>query len=80
MVNLMLKTSLFPLRSANRRVRIVCSNYNFYLFSSMNGILVLLTGKLVEYDEPMNLMKKEGSLFKQLVKEYWSHFHSAESY
>jgi len=46
----------------------------------MNGILVLLTGKLVEYDEPMNLMKKEGSLFKQLVKEYWSHFHSAESY
>jgi len=33
----------------------------------------------VEYDEPAKLMKKEGSLFGQLVKEYWSHIHSAES-
>ncbi|RDX68225.1 ABC transporter C family member 10, partial [Mucuna pruriens] len=32
------------------------------------------------YDEPMSLMKKEGLLFKQLVKEYWSHFQSAESH
>ena len=31
------------------------------------------TGELVEYDEPMKLMSKEGSLFGQLVKEYWSH-------
>ena len=30
-------------------------------------------GKLVEYDEPMKLIKEEGSLFGQLVKEYWSH-------
>lgn len=31
------------------------------------------TGKLVEYDEPMKLLNREGSLFGQLVKEYWSH-------
>lgn len=37
-----------------------------------------LSGKLVEYDEPMKLMKEENSLFGQLVKEYWSHSHSAE--
>ncbi|KAG0492112.1 hypothetical protein HPP92_005510 [Vanilla planifolia] len=30
-------------------------------------------GKLVEYDSPMKLMKTEGSLFRELVKEYWSH-------
>ncbi|KAG5152717.1 hypothetical protein JHK84_029189 [Glycine max] len=36
--------------------------------------------KLVEYDEPMNLIKREGSLFGKLVKEYWSHFQSAESH
>ncbi|CAI0416996.1 unnamed protein product [Linum tenue] len=30
------------------------------------------TGKVVEYDEPMELMKRESSLFTQLVKEYWS--------
>jgi hypothetical protein len=35
-------------------------------------ILVPLTGKLAEYDVPLNLMNKEGSLFGQLVKEYWS--------
>ncbi|RDX62968.1 ABC transporter C family member 10, partial [Mucuna pruriens] len=43
-------------------------------------VLSISDGKLVEYDEPMSLMKKEGSLFKQLVKEYWSHFQSAESH
>ncbi|RVW43239.1 ABC transporter C family member 10 [Vitis vinifera] len=32
----------------------------------------LHNGKLVEYDEPMKLIKEEGSLFGQLVKEYWS--------
>ncbi|GAY45593.1 hypothetical protein CUMW_090520 [Citrus unshiu] len=37
-------------------------------------------GKLAECDEPMELMKREGSLFGQLVKEYWSHLHSAESH
>ena len=37
-------------------------------------------GKIVEYDEPMKLMKKESSLFGQLVKEYWSHLQSAESH
>ncbi|KAM7463735.1 hypothetical protein LguiA_031856 [Lonicera macranthoides] len=43
-------------------------------------VLSISDGKLVEYDEPMNLMKREGSLFGQLVKEYWSHYHSAESH
>ncbi|CAO2838694.1 unnamed protein product [Amaranthus hypochondriacus] len=41
-------------------------------------VLAISDGKLVEYDDPMQLMKKEGSLFGQLVKEYWSHFHSAD--
>ena len=34
----------------------------------------------MEYDEPMKLMKKEGSLFKQLVMEYWSHSHINKSH
>ncbi|CAJ1953016.1 unnamed protein product [Sphenostylis stenocarpa] len=42
-------------------------------------VLSISDGRLVEYDEPTSLMTKEGSLFKQLVKEYWSHFQSAES-
>ncbi|CAK8573420.1 unnamed protein product [Lathyrus sativus] len=41
-------------------------------------VLSISDGKLVEYDEPMKLMKREGSLFGKLVKEYWSHFQSAE--
>ncbi|XP_057735804.1 ABC transporter C family member 10-like isoform X1 [Arachis stenosperma] len=43
-------------------------------------VAAISDGELVEYDEPMNLMKQEGSLFGQLVKEYWSHFQSAESH
>ncbi|XP_027358527.1 ABC transporter C family member 10-like [Abrus precatorius] len=43
-------------------------------------VLAISDGKLAEYDEPMNLMKNEKSLFGQLVKEYWSHFQSAESH
>ncbi|GFY83439.1 multidrug resistance-associated protein 14 [Actinidia rufa] len=43
-------------------------------------VLAISDGKLVEYDEPMKLMKTEGSLFGHLVKEYWSHYHSAESH
>uniref|UniRef100_A0A7N0T3B4 ABC-type xenobiotic transporter n=1 Tax=Kalanchoe fedtschenkoi TaxID=63787 RepID=A0A7N0T3B4_KALFE len=38
-----------------------------------NMVLAISDGKLVEFDEPMKLMKSEGSLFGQLVKEYWSH-------
>ncbi len=44
------------------------------------SIFHCFSGKIVEYDEPMQLMKKEGSLFGQLVKEYWSHLQSAESH
>ncbi|KAK9663652.1 hypothetical protein RND81_14G106400 [Saponaria officinalis] len=43
-------------------------------------VLAISDGRLVEFDEPTALMKQEGSLFGQLVKEYWSHFHSAESH
>jgi len=39
-----------------------------------------LTGKIVEYDEPLKLMSMEGSLFGQLVKEYWSHSASGSVY
>lgn len=45
-----------------------------------NMVLAISDGKLVEYDEPTKLMEREGSLFGQLVKEYWSHYHSAESH
>ncbi|KAB2598731.1 ABC transporter C family member 10-like [Pyrus ussuriensis x Pyrus communis] len=43
-------------------------------------VLAISDGQIVEYDEPMNLMRREGSLFGQLVKEYWSHLQSAESH
>ncbi|KAM7525837.1 hypothetical protein LguiA_015739 [Lonicera macranthoides] len=36
-------------------------------------VLGISDGKLMEYDEPMKLLNREGSLFGQLVKEYWSH-------
>ncbi|WCJ26432.1 ABC transporter C family member 10 [Euphorbia peplus] len=36
-------------------------------------VLAISDGKLAEYDEPLKLMSKEGSIFGQLVKEYWSH-------
>ncbi|KAK9143916.1 hypothetical protein Syun_013316 [Stephania yunnanensis] len=42
-------------------------------------VLAISDGKLVEYDDPMKLMKSEGSLFGQLVKEYWSHTQTADS-
>ncbi|MCD9643110.1 hypothetical protein HAX54_030263 [Datura stramonium] len=43
-------------------------------------VLAISDGKLVEYDEPMKLMKNEDSLFGQLVNKYWSHYHSAKSH
>ncbi|XP_026440973.1 ABC transporter C family member 10-like [Papaver somniferum] len=42
-------------------------------------VLGISDGKIVEYDEPLKLIKEEGSLFGQLVNEYWSHSHSAYS-
>ncbi|KAK8970994.1 ABC transporter C family member 10 [Platanthera guangdongensis] len=36
-------------------------------------ILAISDGKLVEYESPTKLIKTEGSLFGELVKEYWSH-------
>ncbi|XP_043718824.1 ABC transporter C family member 10-like [Telopea speciosissima] len=43
-------------------------------------VLAMSDGKVVEYDEPTMLMRREGSLFGQLVREYWSHFHSANQH
>ncbi|KAL2542131.1 ABC transporter C family member 10 [Abeliophyllum distichum] len=43
-------------------------------------VLAIRDGKLVEYDEPAKLMKREDSLFGQLVNEYWSHYRSAKSH
>ncbi|KAL2550609.1 ABC transporter C family member 10 [Forsythia ovata] len=42
-------------------------------------VLAISDGKLVEYDQPKKLMEREDSLFGQLLKEYWSNYHSAES-
>ncbi|CAL5344083.1 unnamed protein product [Camellia sinensis] len=42
-------------------------------------VIAISDEKPVEYDEPLKLMKRENSLFGQLVKEYWSHYQSAES-
>ncbi|XP_059276296.1 ABC transporter C family member 10-like isoform X1 [Lycium ferocissimum] len=41
-------------------------------------VLAISDGKLVEYDKPMKLMKKESSLFGQLVNEYWSRSQNAD--
>ncbi|KAI3882887.1 hypothetical protein MKX03_015782 [Papaver bracteatum] len=42
-------------------------------------VLAISDGKIVEYDEPTKLMNQDGSLFGELVKEYWSHINSAHS-
>nr|GFA64846.1 ABC transporter C family member 10-like [Tanacetum cinerariifolium] len=34
-------------------------------------VLTMSDGKIAEYDEPMKLMRRDDSLFGQLVKEYW---------
>uniref|UniRef100_A0ACD6ADW5 Uncharacterized protein n=1 Tax=Avena sativa TaxID=4498 RepID=A0ACD6ADW5_AVESA len=36
-------------------------------------VLAMSDGKLVEYDKPKKLMETEGSLFRELVNEYWSY-------
>ncbi|KAL0548726.1 hypothetical protein IC582_013190 [Cucumis melo] len=41
-------------------------------------VLAISDGRIAEYDEPATLIKREGSLFGQLVKEYWSHSASAQ--
>nr|GFB90610.1 ABC transporter C family member 10-like [Tanacetum cinerariifolium] len=41
-------------------------------------VLTMSDGKIAEYDEPMKLMRRDDSLFGQLVKEYWSHSQSTE--
>ncbi|KAM7258722.1 hypothetical protein ACFE04_014463 [Oxalis oulophora] len=35
-------------------------------------VVAISNGKLVEFDEPSKLIKTQGSLFGQLVEEYWS--------
>ncbi|KAF7099484.1 hypothetical protein CFC21_101114 [Triticum aestivum] len=36
-------------------------------------VLTMSDGKVVEFDKPTKLMETEGSLFRELVKEYWSY-------
>ncbi|PKI48620.1 hypothetical protein CRG98_030985 [Punica granatum] len=43
-------------------------------------VLGMSDGKLVEYDEPMKLINREGSLFGQLYREYWSRTANASNY
>ncbi|OMO85156.1 hypothetical protein COLO4_21734 [Corchorus olitorius] len=43
-------------------------------------VLSISDGKLIEYDEPSKLMNKEGSLFGQLVQEYWSRSSQDDAY
>ncbi|KAK1604894.1 hypothetical protein QYE76_028567 [Lolium multiflorum] len=38
-----------------------------------NMVLAMSDGRAVEYDKPTKLMETEGSLFRELVKEYWSY-------
>ncbi|TVU18536.1 hypothetical protein EJB05_34641 [Eragrostis curvula] len=35
-------------------------------------VLAMSDGKVIEYEKPIKLMETEGSLFRELVKEYWS--------
>ncbi|TKY45979.1 ABC transporter C family member 10 [Spatholobus suberectus] len=56
------------------------NNNKPFKYSLLEENDIVLTGNLVEYDEPMSLMKIEGSLFRQLVNEYYSHFQSVESH
>jgi len=55
----------------NFRIKYFCSNFEGNDFISVSG-------KVMEYDTPMYLMKREDSLFGQLVKEYWSRSESTE--
>lgn len=50
-----------------------------YIVLNLESLANLL-GRIVEYDAPMRLMENENSLFGKLVKEYWSHYHSADSH
>ncbi|OMO85152.1 ABC transporter-like protein [Corchorus olitorius] len=43
-------------------------------------VLGISDGKLIEYDEPSKLINKEGSLFGQLVNEYWSRSSHDDTY
>ncbi|EMS55529.1 ABC transporter C family member 8 [Triticum urartu] len=36
-------------------------------------VLAMSDGKVAEYDKPSKLMETEGSLFRELVNEYWSY-------
>jgi len=50
----------------------------FFFTSKKRKTMTMFTGKLAEYDKPMNLMKREESMFRKLLKEYWSHSQSGD--
>ena len=41
--------------------------------SHTNDVRMNTSGRVAEYDKPAKLMETEGSLFRELVKEYRSH-------
>lgn len=36
-------------------------------------VVAISDGEMVEFDKPLKLMEREGSLFGRLVREYWAH-------
>uniref|UniRef100_A0ACD5V5X7 Uncharacterized protein n=1 Tax=Avena sativa TaxID=4498 RepID=A0ACD5V5X7_AVESA len=41
-------------------------------------VLAISDGEVVEYEQPGKLMQREGSLFRELVREYWSQSQQAK--
>ncbi|XP_026432147.1 ABC transporter C family member 10-like [Papaver somniferum] len=64
------------IRSEFARCTVITVAHRIPTVMDSTMVLAISDGKIMEYDEPMKLMKEEGSLIAQLVKEYWSHIHS----
>ncbi|RZC91252.1 hypothetical protein C5167_027316 [Papaver somniferum] len=67
------------MRTEFKKCTVITVAHRIPTVTDSSMVLVLSDGKIMEYDEPLKLIKVEGSLFGQLVKEYWSHIHSADS-
>ncbi|RZC91253.1 hypothetical protein C5167_027315 [Papaver somniferum] len=66
------------IRTEFKKCTVITVAHRIPTITDSSMVLVLSDGKVIEYDEPMKLIKEEGSLFGQLVKDYWSHIHSAD--